>query len=623
MDENVIVKTLNSPYAKLKSVPISSVSLLSGFWKDKLRIIQEVTLLSQYEMLEEVGAINNFRRASGQINIPFAGRPAHDADVYKWLEAVSLSLSSCEDKTLKSKLDNLLNRVIQEVVSAQREDGYLNTYFTFDRASKRWSNLKDMHELYCAGHLIQAAVANYRNTGKTKLLETAVRFADHIADTFGHGKKEGTCGHPNIEMALIELYRETNNRKYLDLAKFFIDERGKGIVGGSQNFIDHKNFRELDEIVGHAVRSLYLNSGATDLYIETGEETIFKALERLWNNLVTKKMYVTGGVGSRREGEAFGENYELPNENAYAETCASIANLMWNFRMLLTLGESKFADIMELCLYNGISSGISLDGKEYFYVNPLAAGPRSNHRRQKWFTTACCPPNIARTIASIPGYMYSISSEGIWVNLYASNTSEFDINGSKVVLEERTDYPWNGLVEFKINTDSQFTIFLRKPVWSREFSISINGEEIEPTLEKGYILINRKWQRGDTITLNLSMEPELLESHPNIKDNVGRVAIRRGPIIYCVEFADNLWGDVRNLEVSKDTELKEEFRDTLGGIIAVKGKGYINEPGTWDKLYFSVGEASFLKREIEFIAIPYYAWANRIPGPMEVWIKAK
>ncbi|MBC7320526.1 glycoside hydrolase family 127 protein [bacterium] len=610
-----VVDTSRSKYAKLQSVSLKSIKLTDNFWSSRIKTMGEVTLPLQYEIMEETGRINNFRIASGKIKGDFVGFFFNDSDVYKWIEAVSFYLANNNDE----KLDKLVDDVIEEIRQAQDEDGYLDTYFTFERKQDRWTNLKDMHELYCAGHLIQGAVAHHRATGKTNLLNVAIKLADYLNRLFGPGRREGTPGHPEIEMALIELYRETNDKKYLNLAKFFIDERGKGIIGGSSYHIDHKPFRELDEVVGHAVRSLYLNSGATDLYIETGEKELLDALERLWDNLVTKKMYVTGGAGARKEGEAFGENYELPNETAYAETCASIANLMWNFRMLLALGEGRFADIMELCLYNGILSGISLDGREYFYVNPLA--DRGNHRRQRWFACACCPPNVARTITSIPGYMYSTSQEGVWVHLYASSTAELEVNGSKVKIEERTDYPWKGIIEFRILGDARFKLFLRKPGWAKEFSISINEEKMQAVTENGYIMIDKEWQSGDTVKLDFNMKPELLESHPSVKANIGRVAIRRGPIIYCVESADNPWGDVWDLEISKDVELKEEYRDILGGVVVVKGKGYINSPNNWNKLYLTVKEASSIKREVEFVAIPYYTWANREPGPMEVWIK--
>ncbi len=617
MSQDFVVNTSKSKYARLRSVPISSVKLTDSFWANRIKLMGEVTLPLQYQIMEETGRLDNFRIAAGKISGEFSGFFFNDSDVYKWVEAASYFLAVNKDE----QLDKLVDSVIEEIRDAQDEDGYLDTYFTFSRKQDRWTNLKDMHELYCAGHLFQAAIAHHRATGKTNFLDIAIRLADHITRVFGPGKREGVPGHPQIEMALVELYRETNDRKYLDLAKFFIDERGKGLIGGSSYHIDHKPFRELDEIVGHAVRSLYLNSGATDLYMEIGDKTLWNALERLWDNLVTKKMYVTGAAGARHEGESFGDPYELPNETAYAETCAAIANFMWNYRMLLTSGEGRFVDVMELALYNGVLSGISIDGKEYFYVNPLA--DRGDHRRQRWFACACCPPNIARTITSIPGYMYSISQEGIWVNLYASNGSEFDINGSRVAIEEKTDYPWEGLVEFKIDADASFSIFLRKPEWSREFSLNVNGERFEPTLEKGYMVINRKWQRGDTVTLDLHMRSELLESHPGVKDNVGRVAIRRGPVVYCVEAEDNPGVDVWDLEIPKDTKLSKEYRDTLGGIVAIKGEGYINEPGLWEKLYLPIEEANRLKREIEFTAIPYYAWANRTPGPMEVWIKTK
>jgi len=615
MPKTHVIDTTKSKYSKLQPVSINSVRLTDNFWSPRMKLMQEVTLPLQYEILEQTQRINNFRRASGKISGDFVGFFFNDSDVYKWAEAVAYSLSYNKNE----KLEKLLDDVIQEVKLAQDDDGYLDTYFTFEKKQDRWTNLKDMHELYCAGHLIQSAVAHHRATGKTNLLDIAIKFADYIDSVFGPGKKEGTPGHPEIEMALVELYRETGDKKYLNLAKFFIDERGKGIIGGGPYHIDHKPFRELDEIVGHAVRSLYLNCGVADLYMETGDKTLLDALERLWDNLVEKKMYITGGAGAREEGEAFGENYELPNETAYAETCASIANFMWNYRMLQVLPESRFADIMELCLYNGILSGISLDGKEYFYVNPLA--DRGDHRRQKWFACACCPPNIARTITSIPGYMYSVSSEGIWVHLYASNTCEFKINGSNVTVEEKTDYPWDGLIEFKIDAESEFTLFLRKPGWSKNFSIFLNRKEIQPTLEKGYITVRKRWEKGDTLKVNFPMEIEFLESHPKVKDNVGKVAIRRGPIIYCVEGVDNLWGDVWDLEISKDTKLENEYRDILGGVVIFKGKGWINAPDSWKGLYLPTKDVDNLRKEVEFIAIPYYSWANREKGPMEVWIK--
>jgi len=366
MDRSFVIDTTKSPYAKLKTIPISSVKV-SGFWGKRIKILHDVTLPEQYRLLEETQRLYNFRRAAGKVKGDYYGFFFNDTDVYKWQEAVSFSFASYGRD---ENLEKILDQTIKEVAEAQDEDGYLDTYFTFERKKDRWTNLKDMHELYCAGHLIQAGIAHHRTTVKDTLLNIAKRFADHIDNVFGPGKKEGTCGHPEIEMALVELYRETGDKRYLNLVKFFIDERGKGLIGGETYHIDHKLFRELTEIVGHAVRALYLNCGATDLYLETGEKELMESLERLWKNFVERKMYITGGAGARHEGEAFGEEYELPNDTAYAETCAAIGSFMWNFRMLLAKGEGRFSDIMEQTLYNGLLSGISLNGKEYFYVNP-------------------------------------------------------------------------------------------------------------------------------------------------------------------------------------------------------------------------------------------------------------
>ncbi|HID08577.1 MAG TPA: glycoside hydrolase family 127 protein, partial [Armatimonadetes bacterium] len=382
--EMVVVDTRNSPFAKLHPVGINAVRLQDKFWKPRLTTVYEVTLTTQYELLEETGRIDNFRRASGKVSGDFRGIYFNDSDVYKWLEAVAFAIA-CEPN---ERLSKLADAVISEIIPAQDDDGYLNTYFTFERKRERWTDLHRMHELYCAGHLIQAAIAHHRATMDESLLNVAMRFADHIVSIFGPGKRDGTPGHPEIEMALVELYRETGNRNYLELAKFFLDRRGHGIIGGSAQLIDHQPFRELSEIVGHAVRSCYLNAGATDIVLETGERSLHNALERLWHNMTERKMYITGGIGARYLGEAFGNDYELPNERAYAETCAAIANVMWNWRMLLLTGDGRFADVMELALYNGVLSGISLDGKAYFYVNPLA--DRGAHRRQPWFPCACC-----------------------------------------------------------------------------------------------------------------------------------------------------------------------------------------------------------------------------------------
>ncbi|TYT24360.1 glycoside hydrolase family 127 protein [Dictyoglomus thermophilum] len=615
MKRACIINTINSPYSILHSVPISSVKFTKGLLAERLNTVREVTIPTQYELLEQTQRINNFRRASGKVKGDYFGFFFNDTDVYKWIEAASYSLMTEKNP----ELEKLIDGVIEEIREAQDEDGYLDTYFTFERKKDRWTNLRDMHELYCAGHLIQAAIAHHRATGKRNLLDIAIKFADHIESVFGPGKKEGTPGHPEVEMALVELFRETRDYKYLSLAKFFIDERGKGLVGGDLYHIDHKPFRELDEIVGHAVRSLYLNCGASDLYLETGDKEILNALERLWHNFTERKMYITGGAGARYEGESFGEDYELPNETAYAETCASIASFMWNLRMLHILPEGRFGDIMELVLYNGLLSGISLDGEKYFYVNPLVDSGK--HRRQKWFACACCPPNIARLIASLPGYVYSTSFDGVWIHLYTSNEAEIDWKERKLNISVDTEYPWDGKVNIKLNSAGKYAIYLRVPNWAEKYDVAINGEILNGIIENGYLKVEREWKAGDLITLNFDMKPKYIEANPNVKDDVGKIAVKRGPIVYCIEQADNPNLEMDNLEVDTLQPLETTYEPILKGVTIVKGKGKIAK-NVWKKMLYLPKEVVDLERkEVEFKLVPYYAWANREAGPMKVWIR--
>ena len=625
-----VVDTSRSPFAKLRPVPVESVHLEDDFWAPRLRILREVTLPAQYQLLEETGRIFNFRRAAGKQKGDFKGLFFNDTDLYKWLEAAAFSLVSAFDQ----KLYDLAQQAIADIAAAQDEDGYLDTYFTFDRKKDRWTNLREMHELYCAGHLLQAAVAFYRATGEHNLLEVARRFADLIASVFGPDARAGTPGHPEIEMALAELYRTTANKKYLDLAKFFIDKRGMGFIGRREWFgivlsdtyyIDHKPFRELTEIVGHAVRSLYLNCGATDLYLETGEQSLWEALVRLWHNMTERKMYVTAGVGTRHEGEEFGDDYELPNARAYTETCAAIANVMWNWRMLMATGDAGFADVMELALYNGVLSGISLDGKEYLYVNPLA--DQGKHRRQRWYVCACCPPNITRLLASLPGYFYSTSSEGIWIHLYAENTAHLDIMGSSVAIIQRTKYPWNGEFEVILQPEKEvsFSLFLRIPGWCREAKVLANGQPLKIPIQPGkYVKIQRLWKSGDRVHLSFSMPIERVVCHPYVMENTDQVALRRGPLIYCVEQVDNPDCDVRSLMLPSNSPLEEGWMpNLLNGVTVIRGEALAIDAEEFnDHLYRLVTDVSPKVRPTHFTAIPYYAWANREPGPMTVWIRS-
>ncbi|ACZ43114.1 protein of unknown function DUF1680 [Thermobaculum terrenum ATCC BAA-798] len=627
---SIVVDTTHSPMARLRAVAVGDVSL-GGFWAPRLAINRESTIPHQRQHLEASGVMDNFRRAAGKLDVEFRGPVFADSDAYKWLEAASWSLAGHPDPQLEAEVD----AVIAEIAPAQRPDGYLNTYFTRERASERWTNF-DLHEMYCAGHLFQAAVAHYRATGKTSLLEIATRFADHICDTFGpasQGKREGVDGHPEVEMGLVELYRATGNERYLEQAKYFLDVRGQGLLGrawghfGPEYHQDHVPFREMREIVGHAVRAVYLNAGAADIYAETGDEAIMRALERLWENMTTKKMYVTGGIGSRYEGEAFGKEYELPNARAYAETCAAIGSVMWNWRMLLLTADARYADLIEHTLYNAVLPGISLDGALYFYQNPLE--DEGTHRRQEWFGCACCPPNVARTLASLGGYFYSTSRDGIWVHLYSEGRAKLGLqDGREVLLSQHTSYPWSGEVAIRLEQvpeEGELGIYLRIPSWCERGEVAINGEDAATPITPGtYLELRRTWRAGDEVRLRLPMTVRRLEAHPYLSEDAGRVAIMRGPILYCIESADNPGVDLRDVLLPRDAAFSEELApDTLGGVVLLRADARLAPPDeAWaGRLYRPRTQGDPASTPCKLVAIPYYAWANREPGQMRVWIR--
>ncbi|WP_448521818.1 glycoside hydrolase family 127 protein [Pseudothermotoga sp.] len=620
MNETFLMRCEESPAALLKPVALRNVRI-NGYLGRYLERALEITIPSQYDLLESTGRIDNFRRASGKINREFQGYFFNDSDVYKWIEGCSYALIYA-DPEQREKLKAMLDEVIKEIADAQSLDGYLNTYFTFEREKDRWTDLANMHELYCAGHLIQAAIAHHRVTEEKTLLNVALRFADHIKRTFGPDKKRGTCGHPEIEMALVELFRQTKNQDYLNLARFFILERGKGYAGGKEYTIDHKPFLELNEVVGHAVRMLYLCCGATDLYLETKEESFFKTLTELYNNMITKKMYITGGVGSRYEGESFGEDYELPNRRAYAETCAAIANLMWSWRMLLATGKSIFADTMELVLYNGLLSGISIDGKHYFYVNPLEDSGR--HVRQEWFKCACCPTNLARFLPSMPNYLYTVSDKGLWVHLYENSHCETTLNGEKISLWQNTDYPFSSEVEILVKTEDpvRFDLFLRIPSWAEDFEISLNDGEVDFNLENGYAKLSREWKDLNRIVLTLKMNARLVQSHPYVRENTDKVAVFKGPILFCAEQIDNPDVDVWTFTLDPNEPLEEnvEYDSTLGRTTFLRGRGFEMEKGT--QLYRPYSRRT-LKTERNITLVPYHLWCNRQAGKMAVWLNCQ
>lgn len=619
-----LTDTSRSPYARLQPVPIADVTLADGLWSVRQQQNRAVILPYQYEVCETTGRIDNFRRASGKIEGDFRGLFFNDSDVYKWLEAAAWALMT-PDAELTQTADNL----IQEMAAAQGADGYLNTYFMFDKAAERWQNLRVMHELYCAGHLIQAAIAHQRVTGKDNLMHIARRFTDLICNTFGtdSGKRPGTDGHPEIEMALVELYRATSEKRYLEQAQYFLDARGQSLLGGAEYCQDEMPFRERQTLAGHAVRALYLCAGAADIFAETGDLALLKTLETVWEHTVTRRSYVNGGIGSRHEGEAIGNDYELPNASGYGETCAAIASVMWNWRMLQITGSALYADTLEHTLYNAVLPGLSLDGKHYFYTNPLAND--GTHRRQPWFECACCPPNIARTLASLPGYCYSVSKEGIWVHLYARNDAKLTLpDGREIMLEQTTRYPWHGSITLELTsvpTDNTFSIFLRIPAWCEDGArLVINSDVYTGELTPGtYIEIRRAWRLGDMLVLTLPMPVRRIESHPNIVENHGHVALQRGCILYCVEGVDQPTIDLDSLVLTESDFQADYEPETLGGVVVLRGHAAtMTLPQAWqNQLYRTHKSSRILQTRVPLTAIPYFVWANREASPMRVWLR--
>ncbi|MCW3096017.1 MAG: putative arabinosidase [Chthonomonadaceae bacterium] len=618
-----VVDTTLSPEAIWKPVAIDDVRLTDAFWEPRIRRNREWTIPSQLKQCEETGRIDNFRRASGKKDMPFQGIFFNDSDVYKWAEAAANSLAAYPDPELDAQLD----AVIQEIADAQQPGGYLNTYFMFERENERFTNLKDMHEIYCAGHLFQAAVAHYRATGKTSLLDVAKRLADCLDNTFGPGKRSGACGHEEAEMGLVELYRATGERRYLELADFMVQQRGQkpGLFGNSQYHQDHLPFAEQTEFVGHAVRHLYLACGATDIATEKSDSPYFDALHALWDNLTQRRMYVTGGAGSRWEGEAFGGDYELPNDRAYTETCAAIGSVMWNWRMLLLTGEAKYADLMETTLYNAVLPGLSQDGMHYFYQNPLA--DRGKHRRQAWFGCACCPPNVARLLAALSGYFYTVDYDRVGVHLYADSSADLTLpGGDAFAFDAETAFPWDGNMTFTVRRAPArpVSLHLRTPWWAESALFAVNGQsEGEWDVDGDYIIIEREWKPGDVVTLELEMTIQRVESHPHVLANRGRVAIQRGPLIYCVEQADHPTADVWDIALPDDAEISAEFLpDLLDGVTVLRTQGVATDPSEWDGALYApyLRHSDMETHLVDIVAVPYFAWANREAGPMQVWI---
>jgi Uncharacterized protein conserved in bacteria len=601
-----------------------------GFWTARMRVNVEKSIPTMLDLLEKHGTVDNFRRLSGRKKAPRAGPLYTDSDIYKWMEAVAFVLESGDRPDLRAKVDSLTD----EILAAQEPSGYLNTYWVDERAAQRFTQMTRGHELYCLGHLLQAGIAYYRATGNRKLLDGGIRFADYMVENFGPGKRPALTGHPEFEMALVELYRTTGQKKYLDFAGYLLSgvERDRLKLKDSElkYMFSGKPFTSRTEFEGHAVRALYAASGATDYYIETGDAAYRRTLDSLWEDLVRHKMYITGGVGSRASGEAIGEAYELPNAQAYGESCAAIANLMWNWRMLAASGDSRFVDVMERALYNGINSGMDLTGTLYCYRNPLESN--GEKIRNEWYDTDCCPPNLERTLAALPGYLYSTGERGIYANLYHSSTLDWRLaEGSAIELQQKTEYPWGDSVEFTVSPAkaASFGLFLRIPEWASASSVAVNGRPLGVKPQPGrYYEITRTWNRGDKVLLRFDMTAQLIESNPLLRENSGRVAVQRGPLVYCLEQPDQALPSLfeASLKVGAGYGFKSEFRkDLLGGVLVLKHAGsYSEKPLSDEPLYQRLGlrqEAAV--KPVELTLIPYYAWANRGPAKMEVWIPAQ
>lgn len=645
---------------KLKAISVKDIKFNTGFWAEKLQLVKDVVIPYQWQALndqvpgvEPSHTVEHFRIAAGEIDREYQGRVYQDSDLAKWLEAASYSLAYNKNP----ELEEITEKLIELIEKSQEADGYLDTYYSVVEPDKKWTNVRDRHEMYCAGHMIEAAVAHYESTGKRKLLDMACKLADHIDSKFGSdkGKVRGYPGHQEIELALIRLYRATGDEKYFNLSKFFIEERGQKPHFFDQeaqkrgekekkhyrNIFDyqysqsHLPVREQKVAVGHAVRAMYFYAGLTDIAIETGDNELIKVAKRLWENVTGRQMYITGGVGAEDNGEAFSFDYDLPNDRAYTETCAAIGLVFWAQRMLQLELDGKYADIMEKALYNGVMSGISLDGEKYFYVNPLEVWPAATKKRydlrhveytrQQWFGCACCPPNIARLIASIGQYVYFHNNKEIYLSLYTDSDAKFAINDRNVFIKQKTNYPWDENVTMIINTEEslEFSLGLRIPGWCNQAGLKINDQEINLTeiTEKGYAIINRKWNNGDQLVLHLPMSVQRIKNHPQLRYNVGKVTIQRGPVVYCLEEIDN-GSNLFDLKLPSNNELIAEYdHELLGGITIIRGTALRTDKESWNSKLYQSGQEKMLS--VPIMLIPYYAWSNRESGEMLVWIKEK
>ena len=627
------------PYAP---VPFTEVHFSDAFWAKRLETNRTVTLPYDFQKCEETGRISNFAKAGGLMDGDFEGIFFNDSDVYKIVEGAAYCLALYPDP----KLDAYVDELIAKFAAAQEDDGYLYTARTLQEKTgkevggvgdARWSNMKNGHELYNVGHMYEAAVAHYLATGKRNFLDVALKNADLVASIFGPEGKAGVPGHEEIEIGLAKLYRVTGDPKYLDLAKFFLDMRGRAdkreLYGA--DYQDYIPVVDMDEGVGHAVRAGYLYSGMADVAALTGEPAYVTAIDRIWDNVVSKKLYLTGGIGQQRHAESFADNYHLPNLTAYNETCAAIANCLWNHRLFLLHGDAKYMDVFERTLYNGFLVGISMEGNTFFYPNPLECDGvfAFNHGktvREPWFGCSCCPANVVRFLPSLPGYVYAVRDQDLYVNLFVGGTAEVNVGGSPVGVAQETRYPWEGEVTLTLTPQqaAEFTLCVRIPGWAQgrpvpsdlyryaesevpPATLEVNGETAAFTPEKGYARLHRTWKPGDTVRLTLPMPVHRVFSHALVKENTGKVALEHGPIVFCAEGIDNQ-GNALNLILPDDAAITAEFApDLLGGVMTLRSRAQACQRAEENGPVAVAGQ--------DFLAIPYYAWAHRGANTMEVW----
>lgn len=615
-------------------VPFTSVKVTDSFWGQRLKASREVTIPLAFSKCEETGRYENFIKAAHPSeSYKVEGFSFDDTDVYKTIEGASYSMQTFPNK----KLDKYIDSVLVIVAAAQEPDGYLYTARTMNpkyphawAGSKRWEKEEDLsHELYDLGHMIEGAIAHYQATGKRNFLDIAIKYADCAVREIGDkpGQVVVVPGHQIAEMALARLYVVTGQKKYLDLAKFFLDKRGytdkKDAYGQA-----HKPVLEQDEAVGHAVRAAYMYSGMADVAALTGDKGYIDAIDRIWNNIVNKKLYITGGIGATGNGEAFGENYELPNMSAYCETCAAIGNVYLNYRLFLLHGEAKYYDVLERTLYNGLISGVSLDGGGFFYPNPLES--IGQHQRQPWFGCACCPSNICRFIPSIPGYIYAVHNSDVYVNLFMANSSDLKVNDKQINLKQSTNYPWTGDIKLEVSPKGKqnFAMKIRVPGWVQGsvvpgnlysytdkktlgYTVKVNGKAVENTVEKGYFSIPRTWKKGDVVEIHFDMEARTVKAHPLVEADRGKIAVERGPLVYCAEWPDNDFSVLSVIMNKKPVFTVEQKPDMLYGIDMIQTDA--------QTLSYDV-KGRLVAKDVKLNLIPYYAWAHRGSGEMAVWL---